>query len=75
MISKLKAFSVSMVAGGNIATVIIMLLMGFADYVNPVSYPTLSCLGLAFPVFLLINLLCLVFWLIFKWRMALIPIA
>ena len=64
-----------MVAGANIATVIIMLLTGFADYVNPVSHPTLSCFGMAFPIFLLFNLIFIVFWLIFKWRMAIIPIA
>ena len=75
MINKLKTFSVSMVAGANIATVIIMLLTGFADYVNPVSHPTLSCFGMAFPIFLLFNLIFIVFWLIFKWRMAIIPIA
>lgn len=74
MISLLKTFTVHMVAGANVATVIVMLIVGFADYFNPVKYPILSCLGMAFPIFLIINLFFLFFWLIFKWRMALIPV-
>lgn len=74
MIKRLKAFTVSMVAGANVATVIIMLMVGFADYLNPVSYPLLSSIGLAFPLFLVINLFFLFFWLVFKRRMALIPV-
>lgn len=74
MIRQLKTFTVRMVAGANVATVIIMLLVGFADYLNPVRFPVLSCLGMAFPVFLIINLLFLFFWLIFKLRMVVIPV-
>lgn len=74
MISGLKTFTVRMVAGANVATVIIMLMVGFAGYVDPRDYPVLSCLGMAFPIFLVINLLFLFFWLIFKWRMAVIPV-
>lgn len=63
-----------MVAGANVATVMVMLIVGFADYFNPVTHPILSCLGMAFPVMLVVNLFFLFFWLIFKWRMALIPV-
>ncbi len=62
-----------MIAGANVATIILMFLVGYSDYLNPVSHPMLSNLGLLFPVFLVINLGFLFFWLLFKLRYALIP--
>ena len=74
MIKQLKAFTVNLVAGANIATVILMLCAGYADRLNPLDYPRLSCFGMTFPVFLVVNLLFLFFWLTFKWRKAWIPV-
>ena len=74
MIKQLKTFTVNLVAGANIATVILMLCAGFSDRLNPADYPLLSCFGMAFPIFLVVNLLFLFFWLTFKWRKAWIPI-
>lgn len=62
-----------MIAGANVATIIIMFLVGYSDYLNPMNHPMLSNLGLLFPVFLVINLGFLFFWLLFKLRYALIP--
>lgn len=73
MISQLKNITRKMIAGANVATIVIMLLVGFSDYANPASHPMLSLVGLAFPVMILINLGFLVFWLIFCKRMAVIP--
>ena len=50
-------------------TVITMLLVGFSDRLNPADHPLLSTLGMAFPIFLLVNFAFLFFWLVFKWRM------
>lgn len=61
-------------AGANIATVIVMCLVGYSDRLNPVDHPVLSCVGMTFPLFLLANLAFLIFWLIFKFRMIWIPI-
>ncbi len=63
-----------MIAGANIASVIVMLLVGFSDRINPSDFSLFSTLGMAFPIFVIINLAFLLFWLIFKWRMAWIPI-
>ncbi len=63
-----------MFAGANVATVAVMLLVGFSDRLDPSVHPMLSTVGMAFPIFLLINLLFLIFWLIFKWKMSVIPI-
>lgn len=73
MLKQLRQFTVRMIAGANIATLIILWLVGYSDRLDPVSHPTLSNIGLLFPVFLLINLGFLVFWLIFKHRFVLIP--
>ncbi|MBR5919510.1 MAG: endonuclease/exonuclease/phosphatase family protein, partial [Prevotella sp.] len=64
-----------MITGANIATIVLMLLVGYSDRLNPVDFPRLSNIGLTFPLFLIINFGFLVFWLIFKKRWALIPIA
>ena len=74
MIKQLKSFTINLVAGANIATIILMLCSGFSDRLNPAHHPLLSCFSLAFPVFLVVNLLFLFFWLTFKWRKVWIPI-
>lgn len=74
MIKQLKTFTVKMVAGANVASAVVMWLVGFSDYANPVSHPYIACAGLLFPVFLLINLGFLFFWLAFHRRMIFIPI-
>ena len=74
MIKQLKRITVNLVAGANVATVLLMLATGYSDHVSPVSHPQLSSVGMTFPFFLLANLLFLFFWLLFKWRRAWIPV-
>lgn len=73
MLKQLRQFTVRMIAGANIATIVIMLLVGYSDRLNPEDFATLSNMGLLFPIFLLANFVFLVFWLLFKVRYALIP--
>lgn len=61
-------------AGANIATIVVMCLVGYSDRLNPVDHPVMSCIGMTFPIFLLANMFFLFFWLIFKFRMVWIPI-
>ncbi|MBQ7420212.1 MAG: endonuclease/exonuclease/phosphatase family protein [Prevotella sp.] len=75
MIKHLKTFLVQMMAGANIATAIVMILVGYSDRLNPTEHPVLSCVGMTFPIFLWVNLFFLLFWLVFKWRMIWIPLA
>lgn len=75
MLRKFKKFTLMMIAGANIVTVLIMLLIGYSDRLDPVEHTVLSSAGLAFPIFLIFNLGFLVFWVVFKWRYALIPVA
>ena len=52
MIRDLKKITVQMIAGANIATILLMLLTGYSDRINPVHHPDLSNINLIFPVFL-----------------------
>jgi endonuclease/exonuclease/phosphatase family metal-dependent hydrolase len=74
MIKQLKKFTLQMVAGANIASILMMLLVGFSGYLNPADHHILANAGLAFPLFLLINFGFMVFWLIFKPKGVLIPL-
>ena len=74
MISKLKKWVVQMLTGANVATVIVMLLVGFSDRINPADHPLLSTIGMAFPILAVINMGFLLFWLIFKWTRAWVPV-
>ena len=73
MIKQLKKFTVQMLTGANVATVIVMLLVGYSDHLNPTDHPMLSTVGMTFPFFLLMNMAFLFFWLVFKWTRAWIP--
>lgn len=75
MLRQLKAITTKIAAGANVATAAAMLLAGMADRVNPAEHPYLATAGLLFPVMLAANAAFLVFWLLFKWRMAAIPVA
>jgi len=75
MIKQLKQFTVNLIVGANVVAVTIMLFAGFSDRLSPVDYPRLSCIGMAFPFFLLVNLMFLFLWLVIKWRKAWIPVA
>ena len=74
MIKQIKSFVVNLIAGANIATILLMLLAGYSDRLNPEQHPILSVMGMTFPIFLLANLLFLFFWLTVKWKKAWIPI-
>ena len=74
MIKQLKTITINIFAGANVATVLLMVLSGYADRFHPSDFPILSCMGMVFPVFLIANLLFIFFWLTFKWRKIWIPI-
>lgn len=75
MMKQLKKITLRLIAGGNVVTVLLMLLIGYSDRCSPVDHPVWSSMGIIFPLFLVINLVFLVFWLVFYWRGAIIPLA
>ncbi len=74
MLQLIKNIFIRLAAGANGATVLLLLLCGLSTYVPPEVYPRLSLMGLAFPVFLLVVLLFIPFWLIFHIRYVWIPV-
>jgi len=73
-LKKMKKIVLHLIGGANIATILVMIVVGYSGKVSPISHPILSTLSMAFPFILAINLLFLVFWLLVKWRYAIIPI-
>lgn len=52
----------------------IFILTAYSTYLQPEAHPMISCMGLAFPVFLVINLCFLIFWLLINYRYTLLPL-
>ena len=63
-----------MMMGANAFTIMLMLFTGYSDHLHPAQHPLLSTTGMAFPLFLLANMAFLLFWLLFKWTKAWIPV-
>ena len=60
--------------GANICTVLLLWLTVASTFVSPNEYPTLSLLGLFFPVFVVIDIAFIFFWLIFHFPLVWVPI-
>ena len=61
-------------AGANVCTVCLLWVCVLSTYLSPAKVPYLHLMGLAFPFFLVANVLFFVMWLIFKARYACIPL-
>lgn len=61
--------------GINACMVVFLLVCAYSPYINPVAHPVWSCAGLAFPAFLIANLLFLFFWLVIYRKYALLSLA
>lgn len=70
----LKTFAVQLFTGINIATLILLWASCLVTYIHPGAFPKLSLLSLVFPLFLLLNVAFILFWMIFKIRRTWIPI-
>ena len=71
----LKRISVSLFLGANLCTIVLLWLCVALTFVSPEYIPRLSLLTLAFPIFLCVDVLFIVFWLIFHARLVWVPIA
>lgn len=74
MAEELRKFTLQVIAGANVATILMMVLTGYSDRIDPVAHPVLACGGMAFGIFLFLNLLFLFFWLTFRVRGVIIPV-
>ncbi len=46
----------------------------YSPYINPASHSLIACMGLTLPIFLFINFCFLVFWLVVRYKLALLPL-
>lgn len=60
--------------GANLCCILLLWGCCLSTWISPSAHPTLSTIGLAFPIFLLVNLLFVFFWLIFRIRFVWIPL-
>lgn len=58
----------------NILVIVLMLLVGYSDHIDPREHAVLSTLGLSLPLFIALNVAFLLFWLIFNRRYVLVPL-
>ncbi len=70
----IRSILVQIFTGANIATILLLWLCCSFTYLHPETYPRLGVITLAFPGFLLVNVLFVLFWLIFKVKRIWIPI-
>ena len=70
-----KRLSISLFLGANLCTIILMWLCVALTFVSSSLLPRFSLLTLGFPIFLFVDALFLVFWLLFHARLTWIPIA
>lgn len=58
----------------NAVPALLLLLCAYSSYAHPAAHPVWACVGLAFPIFLLSNVLFMLFWLLFRRRYALLSL-
>lgn len=58
----------------NLLMIVAMNFCAHTSCLPPQNYPEWSYWGLMFPVFLVVNVLFVFFWLIFKWKLVLLPL-
>ena len=73
MLDAIKKIAVNLLTAASAMTSLLLIAVGYSDCLNPADYPWLACLGMAFPFFLLANLIMLFIILIFKWQRSWIP--
>lgn len=67
---------VAVILGVNLLFTALLLAAAYSPWVQPVRHPVLACLGLTFPIFLLTDVVFLIFWIVIqKYRCALLPLA
>ena len=74
MIKQLKQFVLNLIAGANVVTVALMLLVGYSDRLYPPDHEMVCWVGMVFPLFLIVNLGFLFLWLLIGWKRAWIPV-
>ena len=71
---KISRITFQILGGANVASILLMFLIGHTDRVDPTVWPKLSNMGLLFPIILTINFAFLIFWIFVKPRWVVISL-
>lgn len=71
----IKSIAVNILTGASVVTALLTVLVGYSDRINPADHPTIGCVGMVFPFFLVVNAAFLFAWVLIRWRRAWIPLA
>lgn len=74
MLKRLKTSALVTTMAVNIVFIAIMIATGYGDRLSPAEHATLATLTLGFPVAVAANVVWLLFWLVAKWRLAVVPL-
>ena len=74
MVNGIKQLTISIFLGANLCTILLLWLCVGLTFISPGIFPRLSLLTLAFPIFLCVDILFIVFWLLFHARLVWVPI-
>ncbi len=58
----------------NLGFSLLTLICAFSPYFDPKSHPVWACVGMAFPAFLIVELLFLLYWIFACWRLVCVPL-
>lgn len=72
--SLFKQLLVNLLLGANLFTLVLLWICCATTWIDPSLHPSVSVVGLGFPVFLILNLLFIPLWMLFKFRMVIVPI-
>lgn len=73
MLKGVKRMAMQALAGANVATILAMLVTGYAGMLNPDGAAWMSNAGLVFPIFVVVNIGFIVLWAVVKVRLVLLP--
>jgi len=71
----IKKIAVGLLTGASIAAALLMIATAYSDRINPANHPVLACMGMLFPLTILLNVLMLILLVIFCWRRMWIPVS
>lgn len=75
MLTRVRQIFLVLLLGINLLIGTGLLMGAYGQYVSPLTFPYISVAGLAFPIFLWLNVLCLIGWLVLKKKYALLSLA
>lgn len=72
---KMKKIFLAIFIAANLFVIAAMIFCAYTTYLPPQTYPNWSYFGLIFPLFLFLDVAFVIFWLIFKLKLVVLPLA